>query len=466
MLDTEKLARRQSVPPEETAQDPAPQPTKEVPFSSGFLDKTPTGCAARRIYLKTLISGVAALGIVVFVVFSIYWGSVWSTPHHNLPGWIVDFDGGSIGQGVVQVLSAIDPGVNGIVWEVVSASQFPGGISQVENAVVQEETWVALTINSGASANLTAALAAADASYNSSLAITFIGAEARNENAYRVLSRVATAQLEALSQKFAIQFAAQNLTSASNMPALLANAPQIVTRPLGYTIANIRPFDVAVASAVTFVGLIYLLILSFFIVTVSAGARLVSGLEGRLTLAALIRVRLLTSFVSYFFIALFYTMLSRAFQLPFERRFGGGGFVIFWMLNWVGMLACGLALEAMITLLTVRFVPFFLIVWIISNVSVSLWPLQVLPHVYRYGYAFPFYNISRAVRTIVFRTKNDVGMNFGILIAWTVLSCITLPLAQWFVRRKAVAAAKAGKPALTPAQEEEEGEEEMGGVGA
>jgi hypothetical protein len=61
----------------------------------------------------------------------------------------------------------------------------------------------------------------------------------------------------------------------------------------------------------------------------------------------------------------------------------------------------------MITLLTARFTPFFLLLWIISNVSVLIFPLEVLPHVYRYGYAFPFYNVSRAVRSIVFRTKND-----------------------------------------------------------
>ncbi len=41
------------------------------------------------------------------------------------------------------------------------------------------------------------------------------------------------------------------------------------------------------------------------------------------------------------------------------------------------------------------------------SVSVAIYPLQALPHVYRYGYAFPFYNISRAVRAIVFRTKNE-----------------------------------------------------------
>jgi uncharacterized protein involved in outer membrane biogenesis len=31
-------------------------------------------------------------------------------------------------------------------------------------------------------------------------------------------------------------------------------------------------------------------------------------------------------------------------------------------------------------------------------------------------------------------------MNFGVLIAWVALSCITLPLFQWFMRRRLVAA--------------------------
>ncbi|KAJ6537651.1 hypothetical protein B0H19DRAFT_961885 [Mycena capillaripes] len=409
------------------------------PFSAQFLDKSLEASAARATYLKIVFGGVAALAVVIFAVFSIYWGSVWSTPHHTLPGWIVDFDGGAVGYAVSSALSAINPGTNGVAWQVVDASQFPEGISQLRNAIVQEKTWYAVTINSGASDNLSAAVSAIDGSYNSSMALTFMGSEARNENIYRLHSRMVSAQLEAITHQFTLQFI-KNISSSSNVATILSTAPQLIARPIYFTVENIRPFDVAVASAVTFVGLIYLLILSFFIVMVSTGARDASGLEKRLTLGSLIRVRIATSFVAYFFISLFYTLLSRAFQLPFDRQFGSAGIVVFWMLNWMGMLACGLALEAMITLLSVRFVPFFLIIWIISNVSVSVFPLQVLPHLYRYGYAFPFYNISRAVRSIIFATKNDVGMNFGVLIAWIVLSCLTLPLFQWFMRRRLVAA--------------------------
>ncbi|MDV2583619.1 DUF3533 domain-containing protein, partial [Alkalibacillus haloalkaliphilus] len=83
----------------------------------------------------------------------------------------------------------------------------------------------------------------------------------------------------------------------------------------------------------------------------------------------------------------------------------------------------GLALESLLTLITIRFMPFFMIMWIISmspllntfvvpltwisaNVSVCMFPVEVLPVVFRYGYAMPFYNVSHAVRCIVFGTKN------------------------------------------------------------
>ncbi|KAJ7076436.1 hypothetical protein C8R44DRAFT_655383, partial [Mycena epipterygia] len=362
----------------------APSVEPERPFSVQFLDKSPSLAAARAIYLKTLVIGVTGLGLVVFGVCAIYWGSIWSTPHHTLPGWIVDFDGGFVGEEITKSFAEINAGLNGVVWEVVSANQFPGGISQVENAVVEERTWMAVAINAGASSNLIAAVSAIDPSYNSSLAITFVGSEARNEVEYRNIVRpLISSQLEQISRTFALGFA-RNISLSSNTSGLLSTAPQIITEPVSYTIRNIRPFDVPLASATTFAGLIYLLILSFFMVLVSTGARQASGLEQRLTLGSLIRLRLVTAFVGYLFVTLFYTLLSRAFQLPFDRRYvvGRAGFVIFWMLTWVGMLACGLALEAMATILTVRFVPLFLIFWIISNMSVAGYPLEVLPHVY------------------------------------------------------------------------------------
>ncbi|KAF9461424.1 hypothetical protein BDZ94DRAFT_812758 [Collybia nuda] len=415
----------------------SPQP---VPFSAHFFDGSEA--VARKAYLKALIGGCFLVIVAIFGVFSIYWGSLWRTPVTTFPGWVVDFDGGIVGQAVVRDLTTSAPPAvpSRIVWTAVPASQFPGGPQQVGNAVVEQHSWIAVSILSGSSKSLEACYISPNSTYNGSAVMTVYASEARNENAYRVILRPAVqSQLGSISQQFALQaIPALQSDNAINMTALLNTSPQTVLTPIGYIIDNLVPFDEPVATAVTFVGLIYQLILAFFVVMIAFGAREVSGLNMSLTLPSLITLRLVSSFLAYFIVSLFYALLSLAFKLSFTRKFGSSGFVIFWMLNWLGMLSTGLALEALITILTPKYIPFFMILWIIVNVSVAAYPIEVLPSIYRYGYAVPFYNLSHASRCIVFGAKNTVGMNFSILIIWTAISCVTLPLIQWFVRRKDV----------------------------
>jgi hypothetical protein len=81
------------MPSEETVHTYSISPARETisppPFSGQFLDKFPEASAARAAYLKILVGGVTTLAVVILAVFSIYWGSLWRTPHHTLPGWIV-----------------------------------------------------------------------------------------------------------------------------------------------------------------------------------------------------------------------------------------------------------------------------------------------------------------------------------------------------------------------------------------
>ncbi|KAL1745590.1 hypothetical protein HDZ31DRAFT_81860 [Schizophyllum fasciatum] len=385
--------------------------------------------------------GVFMIAIIIFGIFSIYWGALWKIPAHQLRGWVIDMDGDRMGSTVSEALLQSSAGGSKIDWSTRSASDFPNGHSDVEDAILNEKTWVALVINNGATSNLQSAIQSVDASYNGTSALTAFGMEARNENAYRsILSPILKSTLQQIGDEYARQTASQ-LANSSSVSDILANAPQLITQPVSYTLVNVRPFDVPVASAVTFVGCIYQVILSFFIVVIASGAREASGLERKLTTTSLIHVRMITSFVAYFILSLLYSLLSLAFQVPFNRKYGHAGFVIFWMVNYCGMLALGLALEAVMTLLTMRFMPFFLILWIISNISVCFMPIEILPAVYRYGYATPVYNISHTIRSIIFGSRNTLGLNFGIIIAWVVISCITLPLFQWIVRRRVVAAA-------------------------
>jgi hypothetical protein len=134
----------------------------------------------------------------------------------------------------------------------------------------------------------------------------------------------------------------------------------------------------------------------------------------------------------------------------------------------------------MIIILTPKLIPFFLILWIVckyhgstpwhpeyaeltypfysqANVSISSYPLEMLPGIFRYGYAMPFYNLSKTVSTVCFNTKNSskssqtlpssvkfrntdsclsVGLNFGVQIAWVVLNIGTITLLSVFTSKR------------------------------
>jgi hypothetical protein len=48
----------------------------------------------------------------------------------------------------------------------------------------------------------------------------------------------------------------------------------------------------------------------------------------------------------------------------------------------------------------------------VANVSVCVFPPTLLPGVYRYGYAMPFYNVQQTIRSIIFGTRNQSALSF------------------------------------------------------
>ncbi|KAJ3517197.1 hypothetical protein NLJ89_g643 [Agrocybe chaxingu] len=364
--DVEKVSpveSRASSPPPSVGASAQLQTPAKPPFSAQFLDEDEDISRARRKYITILLQRTGLIVTAIFAIFSIYWGALYKLPTHSLEGWIV------IGEFITAELNARSGPI--IHWNIQQSGGALKDPDDVARAIVDEDCWIAIE-----------------------------------------------GSLQEITKDYAVRMVSELIRSNISLAAI---RPNVLVRPVYYTLVNVRPFDVPVASAVTFVGLIYLLILSFIVVNSGILARTVSGIEKKLTTASLIRVRLVSPVVIYLILSLAYTLVTLAFKLPFERHFGRAGFVIFWILSWFGMTAAGLALESMMTLLTLKYIQVFLILWIIGNVSVCLWPIETLPVVYRYGHAAPFYHISRGVRTIVFGTK-DERLNFGVLAAWIGIS--------------------------------------------
>ena len=76
--------------------------------------------------------------------------------------------------------------------------------------------------------------------------------------------------LGGVTESFNKQYIQTLPDKSSDLTILVFNAPELVSQAISYTVDNIRPFDVPVASAVEFVGLIYMLILAvrFFTIIV------------------------------------------------------------------------------------------------------------------------------------------------------------------------------------------------------
>jgi len=274
-----------------------------------------------------------------------------------------------------------------------------------------------------ASSNLDSALGSGDATYSPLSAITIYYASARNQMA--VGSLVLPAVLGVVSPLLT-GFGAEHTSAFLGANAGNATAVEIALRcpgclasPFAAQQVDLHPFDVSTATGSVTVGLIFLLTFTFSIFQIlRANAELIGA---DLNLVSTLLFRFVSSIMSYLLLSLSFTLINVAFGVPLNRFFGRSGFVVYWMLNACTMSALGLPMESLFTLIGLRWAGYFLSFWTIINVSCGFAAFDTMPTFYEYGYGFPFFNSIQGARTIVFGTKNHLGRNFGILIAWMVL---------------------------------------------
>jgi hypothetical protein len=101
------------------------------------------------------------------------------------------------------------------------------------------------------------------------------------------------------------------------------------------------------------------------------------------------------------------------------------------------MMASGIVLENVNNLLGKPFTSVFFIFWTLSNIATGLYPIQLLSNFYKWGLAWPLRHDIIGARTLLFGTKNVLGQNFGVLLAWVVVSIALQPFTIWVqLRRK------------------------------
>ncbi|CAE6533667.1 unnamed protein product [Rhizoctonia solani] len=420
---------------------PAEGPESRAPVPEKFAHTVfdPRIAPLRIIYTKIMVMTLALTIIIMRISLPVYWGSLARSATHasSLTTWVIDRDGGEIGQAVVQgLLATTQTGTKQhLGWRQMDSNE----VLDAAEAVLDEKAWAVVVINSGASARLNVARMTGNSSYSPTSAITLYYTQARNELAIgNYVVPLTTAALTQILQRFNANSVASYLGTVLNDTSalpLLTAAPQILTTGAWWSVDNLRPYNAPVATALTLVGQIYLCIFAFIMTMTNDAAR---GIFGPfLRLRSYLYLRLLVPLGLYLPLSFVFAMVSLPFSAPFGTKYTyAGGFFLYFTYTYLGMAALGLATEAMITILTPRFMAFFLIPLIISNVSVAALPFDLQPWFYKYGYGFPVFNNTQAVRTILFGTKNHLGLNAGVILAWVAMSCITIPLFTVIMRRK------------------------------
>lgn len=121
--------------------------------------------------------------------------------------------------------------------------------------------------------------------------------------------------------------------------------------------------------------------------------------------------RWLATLSAYFMLSLAYSFVSLAFQINFANTnpitsqtqvtnmeyenpvsYEHGTFLVYWMLNFFGMIALGMACENMAMIVGQPWMGLFLIFWVITNVSTSFYDIEIAPAFYRWGYAWPLHS--------------------------------------------------------------------------
>lgn len=313
-----------------------------------------------------------------------------------------------------------------------------------------------------ATALLQDAVTNGNASYDPTGALQVVYVTARDETSYYnyILPQL-TAFEQQVTAGFGEMWAGQTLARASTNTAILANiqaAPQAVSPAIGFSTFDLRPFTPAVTTPAVTVGLIYLIIISFFSFAfyMPHHTKFIKTPGHRpLKFWQLILWRIFATILAYFFLSFAYSLISLAFKIPMNYPPGShvemvspanhyykATFFVYWMLNWVGMIALGLACENVAMIMGPPYVAIWLIFWVITNVSTSFYNIDLAPRFYYWGYAWPLRNIVEASRTILFDTHSRIGLNFGVLAAWCAINIALFPFAAYFMRTMMAKSAK------------------------
>lgn len=394
-----------------------------------------------KILIKWLKTWVL-IALFCFTILLIYWGAAYNTTHYEFKITAIALIEDDIPpQGIKKVTEYLPTIIdkNVATWHVYNVGDFMQRYKikeynetliqeMVAKVVYEQKYWFGLHVKNNVTKAMYDSITKNDVpEFNSSNYFQMwyqSGRDPTNFNGY-ILPVVSA--VEPVFKSFYL---------GEYLPSLLKNASAnlhtknlVGLTDMTFHSADIRPFyDRGLLSGMQ-VGLIYAVLLTFGQVLMYQ--KLGNQLLKELPFKKYLIYRYGINYTTYFVFALFFSTVSAILQVDFTKTFGRAGFVVYWMSTFLGIAAVGGANDNIITLVMTfipRFLPCWLLLWIVLNISATFYPMVLTNQFYRYGYSMPLHNVVEIYKVILLDlSKNQMGRNYGILVAWICLNSIILP---------------------------------------
>ncbi|TFK53661.1 hypothetical protein OE88DRAFT_1733553 [Heliocybe sulcata] len=385
----------------------------------------------RRSALLTAAISIAINLVIVWSCGAILYGAFYQQNYlGKLKIYIVDFDQDDLGRAVSGAFNASlqTPNHFKLVYQPFQDN------ADVRRHIYEEQAFGAIIINRGATQAWRQAISTGDSSYSPTTAVEMVSESARNpltagSHVVPGMTAVLQPALVQFSQSTVANFMSSNVNNATAM-ANAVKCPQCLSEPFSYTPNDIVPAYNAATLGAQLSGAVFLIVFVFAVTGTSY--QLANQLGEHLDIWHTIAWRIIHPAVHYLFIALSLTGCQAAFGVPVTTPWGGRGFVILWMLNWLCISAMGLALEAFWTISGWWILNFFLNFYVVWNLGGVSYSFEEMPGFFKYYYGFPLFHAVQGTLTIVYGTRSHLGLNFGVLVVWNIVSIIVLAAATWY----------------------------------
>ncbi|KAK1140674.1 hypothetical protein N8T08_009987 [Aspergillus melleus] len=366
-----------------------------------------------------------------------------STRFHNMKILYVDYDGGAVGQSVLDAYATLR-GDSFPTLQRSDVETFPTP-REVRAAVCSGDYWGAVYANTQASTNLTSALQGGPGPYDSANTLTYIWNGARYPamsmsavySSLQTLFAVTRSMYYAKNASEVLPFA--NLTSPTALQAFLD--------PIQATEINLKVTEQGTRVLYNTVSFVMPVIQQFFFMMALNGISAQFKILTKLGWHANGLLRMCISAAYTFVGALFMVAYIWSFRESWEVN--GNQFALSWMAIWLYMHINFLIMDILTTFVPMQFMPFCVLTWVIVNVASTISPFELSPGFFRWGYALPAHETYQVLVQIWSNGCDDqLYRALPVMFSWWVVALGTVIFS---VRHRCNAAVAAERAALQPA---------------